>query len=254
MEKTADYSFLQTIENLITTLGTARIAENDVNRVCPVASRLLPLQFVSFMKNKPAFLLLLVLLESLAAFAQPKLNGVSQFPAVEPFKIARGSSFAASTPNGGRQNRAELSPERKKESVARDFSDALLLVKNNYAGGKQIDYNELTKSSIKGMLRALDPHSNYYDAAAYQNLLEDQQSQYFGIGASIVNYRKNGVTDTFVTSTFPDSPAFRGNLRFGDKILAVNGEDVSGRDSGYVRDKVRGRKGSIVRLTIERAD
>lgn len=206
------------------------------------------------MKIKPAFFLLFILLANFAALAQTKSGGVSQIPAVEPFRIASGSSFAASTANGGRQIRAALSPERKIESIAGDFSEALLLVRNNYAGGTQIDYSEMTKNSITSMLRSLDPHSNYYDDAAYQNLLEDQQSQYFGIGASIVNYRENGVTDTFVTSTFPDSPAFRSNLRFGDKILAVDGESVSGIDSGSVRDKVRGRKGSFVRLTVERAD
>ena len=54
--------------------------------------------------------------------------------------------------------------------------------------------------------------------------------------------------DTFVTSTFPDSPAFRAGLRFGDKIVAVNGEKVFGKTSAFVRDKVRGKKGTIVRL------
>lgn len=206
------------------------------------------------MNKKFAFIVILVLLNSVPAFSQGKQNGFSQFSAAEPFKIARGSSFAASAPNGGRQNRHTLSKERQNELLARDFSEALAVVKKNYAGGKQIDYNELTKSSITAMLRALDPHSNYYDAADYQNLLEDQQSQYFGIGSTIVSYGKDGVTDTYVTSTFPDSPAYKGNLRFGDKIMAVDGENVSGRDSGYVRDKVRGRKGTIVRLTVERAD
>ncbi|HSK73121.1 MAG TPA: S41 family peptidase, partial [Pyrinomonadaceae bacterium] len=60
--------------------------------------------------------------------------------------------------------------------------------------------------------------------------------------------------ETFVISTFPDSPAFRASLRFGDKIISVDGENVSGRSSTYVRDKVRGKRGSIARLTIERAD
>jgi C-terminal processing protease CtpA/Prc len=45
-----------------------------------------------------------------------------------------------------------------------------------------------------------------------------------------------------VLSTFPDSTADRAHLRFGDKILTVNGERVSGLDSAVVRDKVRGKK------------
>jgi carboxyl-terminal processing protease len=104
------------------------------------------------------------------------------------------------------------------------------------------------------MLHTLDPHSNYFDSAEFENLLTDQQSEYFGIGASIVNYRKNDVYDTFVISTFPDSPAARAGLRFGDKILTVNDEKVTGYSSAAVRDKIRGKKGTIVRLGVERGD
>ncbi len=60
--------------------------------------------------------------------------------------------------------------------------------------------------------------------------------------------------DTFIISTVPGSAAAAGHLRFGDKIVAVNGEKMSGEDSAVVRDKVRGKDGSIVRLQIERAD
>lgn len=202
------------------------------------------------MRKNVAWLLLLILFDSSALFGQSKTNGVSSFAGVEPFSIGRGSSFAAAPPTG----RHAVSKAGQNELVARDFAGALAVVKDNYAGGKAVDYNRLTDAAITGMLRALDPHSNYFDSAAYQNLLEDQQSEYFGIGSTIVNYRRGATTETFVTSTFPDSPAARAGLRFGDKILTVNNESVSGRNSGDVRDLVRGRKGSTVRLKLERAD
>ncbi len=206
------------------------------------------------MQNTKALLFLLTLLAALPAFAQSKQSGASQFPSVEPFRIQRGSSFAASPASTGKErNLAAISKEKQNELITRDFADALAVVKNNYAGGGRVDYSRLTNASITQMLRSLDPHSNYFDSAAYQSLLEDQQSQYFGIGASIVNYGKGAAVDTFVTATFPDSPAARAGLRFGDKIVAVGGENIRGKDSGYVRDVVRGRKGTVVRLTIERA-
>ena len=204
------------------------------------------------MKNNKAFFFFLLLCGFVSASAQPAQNGVSQLSAAEPFKITRGSSFAASVPGGGRQN-GGVSKERRSELIAEDFAAALALVKNNHAGGGAFDDKRLTGNAITGMLRALDPHSAYYDSAEYQSLLEDQQSQYFGIGSSIVNYRRGRVVETFVAATFPDSPAARAGLRFGDKIVAVGGENVTGKSSGYVRNRVRGRKGTTVSLTVERA-
>lgn len=171
----------------------------------------------------------------------------TQLQEVEPFKIARGTSFSASTPRTV-QNVAS------KNAIARDVSEALEVIRRQHVDAARLDYNELTKSAIGSMLRVLDPHSNYFDAAEYQDLLSEQRSEYSGIGATIANYRIGDAEETYVVSTFPDSPAFRAGLRFGDKILAVNGEPMAGKSSGEVRDKVRGRRGSSVRLMIERAD
>lgn len=188
-----------------------------------------------------------------SAFPQSKEKTVSQLPEVEPFKISRGSSFSASSIQT-RKVDSEKKPNTSQDIVAKDFKEALEIIRDSYIDGKRVDYNELTKSSVSSMLRTLDPHSNYFDSAEYEELLNEQQSEYFGIGATIVNYERNGVIDTFVTSTFPDSPASHAALRFGDKIAAVNGEKISGFNSAAVRDKVRGKKGTIVRLTVERAD
>ncbi len=188
-----------------------------------------------------------------AVSAQIKQNSVPQSPQIEPFRISPGSSFSAS-PSQPKQNVSRNAEQTGEEKITGDFSDALQIISQNYAGDKPVDFNELAKSSITAMLRTLDPHSNYFDSAEYEDLLTDQQSEYFGIGASIVNYKRNGVFDTFVVSTFPDSPAARAGLRFGDKILTVGDEKVSGVSSSIVRDKIRGKKGTIARLSVERAD
>ncbi len=167
----------------------------------------------------------------------------------DPFKIGKGSSFSASVPRVN-SNRTTSIPNSK---ITGDFTDALDIIRKNYVDGKNVNYNDLTKSALDSMLHVLDPHSNYFDSAEYQELLTDQQSEYFGIGATIANYQKGDETYTFVISTFPDSPAFRAGLHFGDKILAVNGEPMEGKNSSIVRDKVRGKKGSAVRLLVERA-
>jgi len=195
------------------------------------------------------FVFLFFVVSASLVFSQKREKTALQLPEVEPFSINIGKSFAASSSHS-----KTLSNRTDRYVIAEDFTDALEIIRNNHVGGKKNDYNRLTKTSISVLLRTLDPHSNYFDSTDYEELLTDQQSEYFGIGATIVNFEKTGEIDTYIVSTFPDSTANRAQLKFGDKILAVNGEKVSGKDSGIVRDKVRGRQGSIVRLTIERAE
>ncbi|MFN2515568.1 MAG: S41 family peptidase [Pyrinomonadaceae bacterium] len=137
--------------------------------------------------------------------------------------------------------------------IEKDFDEALRVIHENYVAGSKLDYNSVFKSSIIGMLRSLDPHSNYYDRDEYDELKTDQRSEYFGIGASIQNYIMGGEPDTFITATFQSSPASRAGLRFGDRILAVDGVKMAGKASLEVRDKIRGPRGSIVKITVERA-
>ena len=177
-----------------------------------------------------------------------KPQTISHLPVVEPFKITLGSSFTASGSS------PRLIGGMSKEIVAADFEAAMDVIRRNYIDGSSLDRNALTKSSIDSMLRTLDPHSNYYDAAEYAELLGEHESEYSGTGSSISTFERNGEFDTFVISTFPGSPAFKAGLRFGDRIIAVNGENISGQSSDMVRDKVRGKRGTLVRLTIERSD
>lgn len=202
----------------------------------------------TFLTMKKLFVLVTVIcVFGAAAYAQAP---ISQLPEIEPFKIRPGVSFSAS----GSHPRTSLDPhDTSRSKIVTDFSEALAIIRKNHVDGRTLDTNEATKSSITAMLRSLDPHSNYMDAAEYRSLLEEQRSEYSGIGATIVNYERNGELDTFVLSTFPDSPANRAKLRFGDRIVAVNGEKVSGKPSDIVRDLVRGRSGTSVRLLIERA-
>jgi carboxyl-terminal processing protease len=189
-------------------------------------------------------------------FAQTAPKSVTQLPpnAVEPFKLERGSSFSASTSRHKTNNSVSTDAnETARTVIVQDFEDALDIIRHNYINGTKIDDNELTKSSLTAMLRTLDPHSNYYDTTDYQELLTDQHSEYIGIGCSIANYINNGVVETFITSTHPGSAAFRAGLRFGDRFIAIDGEKISGKISSLVREKIRGAKGTSVRLTIERA-
>lgn len=160
-----------------------------------------------------------------------------------------GQTQAPRMPN--RKPPRTVSPEAI--GIQRDVDEALKMIQEQYVDGKKLDYNDVFKSSIIGMLRTLDPHSNYYDREEFEELKTDQRSEYFGIGASIQNYIRGDQADTYVTATFDGSPASRAGLRYGDRIVEVDGVKMTGKTSLEVRDKIRGPRGSTVKLTLERA-
>lgn len=166
--------------------------------------------------------------------------------------VGKTSSTKPNTPSTASGRRVTRSTSSAIPPIERDFDEALKVIHENYID-KDLDYNAVFKSSIIGMLRSLDPHSNYYDREEYEELKTDQRSQYFGIGASIQNYVFGKDSDTFITSTFDGSPAARSGLRFGDRIVAVDGTAMTGKTSLEVRDKIRGPRGSNVKLALERA-
>ena len=158
----------------------------------------------------------------------------------------------AQSPNGGLPNRRARGTAAT-AAVQRDFDEALKVIQEQYVDGRKLNYNDAFKSSIIGMLRSLDPHSNYYDREEFDELKTDQRSEYFGIGASIQNYVHGDQADTYITATFDGSPASKAGLRYGDRIVEVDGVKMTGKPSLEVRDKIRGPRGSTVKLTLERA-
>ncbi|HEY0406989.1 MAG TPA: S41 family peptidase [Pyrinomonadaceae bacterium] len=190
----------------------------------------------------------------LVAFMLPLFVSAQQ-QSPSPNQGRSGGVVGGSIPSplsGRRATRTRL-PDEASSEVEKDFAEALTVIQENYVDGNKLDYNAVFKSSIIGMLRSLDPHSNYYDREEFDELKTDQRSEYYGIGASIGNQTMNDQTDTFILATFENSPAARAGLRFGDRILSVDGVDMRGKGSLEVRDKIRGPRGSQVKITVERA-
>ncbi len=133
------------------------------------------------------------------------------------------------------------------DRLARDYVQAMEMVRQKYV--EEVDYETLTTTAIQGMLRTLDPHSNYYDRKAFEEMRMEQRSQYYGIGASI-QQRYRGV---YIIETFKDTPATQAGLRYGDQIIAIDGKNTESWNSDQVRDTLRGELGTEVKVTVRRA-
>ena len=146
----------------------------------------------------------------------------------------------------GQRVTPEAPPDQVRDSL-RKFSDVYALVEQNYAepvDGDKIIYN----GAIPGMLRVLDPHSNFFDKKAYARLGEDYRGKYYGVGM-LVGVRENKV---IVITPFEGTPAYRAGIRPGDFLIAVDGRSTNNLGTTEVSDMLKGPKGTSVRVTILR--
>ncbi|MFB3923132.1 MAG: S41 family peptidase [Terriglobia bacterium] len=139
-----------------------------------------------------------------------------------------------------------------------DFTKVYDAVERNYADPVDPDraiYGppQSNLGAIPGMLRTLDPHSNFFDPRAFQQLREEQEGKYYGVGMTIqARPGKMGKLVTIVLLPMPGSPAFRAGLRPGDVITHVDGKSTDDLNTTQVAEMLKGPKGTIVRVTITR--
>jgi len=128
------------------------------------------------------------------------------------------------------------------------FDDVLSLVKTRYVD--TVDFNVLVEDAIKGMMKDLDPHSEYYTAEEYEKMNEPLQGNFEGIGVQF-----NITRDTIVVqSPISGGPSEKLGIRSGDKIVKIEGKSVAGIKitNNDVIKKLRGDKGTTVNVSIYR--
>jgi carboxyl-terminal processing protease len=128
------------------------------------------------------------------------------------------------------------------------FSDALTKIHNEYVDGTNFTYRQLVYSALKGAVSKLDPHSEFLDADSFQELQDDTEGQFGGLGLMV------GIKDGHVTVIAPmdDTPGSRAGILSGDRIVKVEGRGVDKMPLEDVVKQLRGEPGSTVNLTVER--
>ena len=146
----------------------------------------------------------------------------------------------------------EAVDQKKEEAEGVDFSlfwkvwDTL---REKYVDSSQLDSKKLFYGSIKGMMQATgDPYTAFLDPEENKEFNEDITGRFEGIGAEL------GIKNKILTVIAPleDSPAEKSGLRAGDRIIKINGETAAEISIDEAVDKIRGPKGTKVKLTVFR--
>lgn len=128
------------------------------------------------------------------------------------------------------------------------FAEVFERIKRTYV--EQVDDKTLLRNAMRGMLSQLDPHSEYLDADAFQNLRETTEGEFSGVGIEV------GLRDDQLTVIAPidDTPAARAGVQPGDRIVAIDGTPTNNLSLQEAVDLMRGDTGTDIELTLLRGD
>ena len=175
--------------------------------------------------------------------------------------LAGGALFMAGF-SLGRHDLSQPGTPASDEKAFVPFWDTYDTIINRYAGGP-VDKTKLIEGAIKGMIAALDdPYSSYLTSEEFQATLQGISGQFEGIGAEIGTQNATGATTDCATlgpdcrlvviSPIDGSPAQKAGVKAGDVVLTVDGSSVDGLTVDGARDRIRGKKGTQVVLTVSR--
>jgi len=142
---------------------------------------------------------------------------------------------------------ATAGPEEDLKAGIKQFTKVYEVVENNFADKVTSDKG-IYKGAIPGMLRTLDPHSNFFDPKDFQALRDDQSGHYYGVGMTVAP--RNG--KTIVVAPFGGSPAYKAGLRAGDTIIQVNDKKTDNLTTPEVADLLKGPRATHVQVTVAR--
>lgn len=116
---------------------------------------------------------------------------------------------------------------------------------------KKVDKEELINGALKGMFEATgDQYSQYYTKSEFEKLMEQTSGTFVGIGVVISPVEDENLIT--VVAPMEGSPAEKSGIKPGDKILKVNGEDVSSKQMDKALTLIKGKEGTTVNITIKR--
>lgn len=126
---------------------------------------------------------------------------------------------------------------------------ALQLIRQDYVDGRKITYRELTYGALRGMLAALDPHSQFMEPDNFKEMQDDTRSRYDGLGL-VVSTRDGALT---VVTPVDGGPAAKAGVLTGDVIVKINGQSTEKLQVSEAVSMLKGKPNEKVTLTVLRA-
>ncbi len=163
-----------------------------------------------------------------------------------PWRFAALLLFVVATLAGGLAGDRLLALSDDAKSHLRLYTELLEAARARYAG--EVHYRDLVYSSINGMMRTLDPHTTFLPPTAYSSMREKQQATFYGLGI-LVGLRNGRLT---VIAPIDGTPASRLGIRAGDVIQLIEGEPTDKLSIDDAVSRLKGPKGTQVRITIVR--
>lgn len=139
--------------------------------------------------------------------------------------------------------------DKKPEDTYRQlnlFGDVFERVRGQYV--EEMTDEELVETAIQGMLSSLDPHSSYLDADGFKDMQVQTRGEFGGLGIEVT--MENGFVK--VVSPIDDTPAFKAGVKAGDFITHLDEEPVLGLSLSEAVDKMRGKVGKPINITVVR--
>jgi|TARA_B100000809_G_scaffold166558_1_gene163817 carboxyl-terminal processing protease len=126
------------------------------------------------------------------------------------------------------------------------FSEVLSLIESNYV--ESVESDTIINGAIRGMVKALDPHTSYLPPASYKEMQVETTGKFGGLGIEI-SIRDGVLT---VVSPIEETPAFKVGIKAGDKIIKIEEESTLDMTLQDAVSLLRGETGSPVTITIFR--
>jgi carboxyl-terminal processing protease len=153
------------------------------------------------------------------------------------------------TASAASQDSAAIPTDEDLKANIESFTKVYDIVDQNNSDKLNAD-KSIYRGAIPGMLRTLDPHSNFFDPKEFSSLREEQHGMYYGIGMLIGAQPRTG--KPMVVHPFGGTPAYRAGIRPGDMLVEVNDKRVDTLSTSEIAEMLKGPRGTKVQVKVSR--